>query len=158
MAKTKTIYQVANPKLQAGYTLVELLVVLAIIAVTTAVIAPRLITNNPNSNAKNNSLQLVSLYKKGRNLAIRTGVSQVVIIDTDNKTAWLSDQNKIIFADSIDIDTITAETESDTGLSGIRFFPDGVSTGGEITISSDKTSYIVSVIWANAEVRLESAR
>lgn len=158
MAKTAITLLEAENKKQSGYTLMELLVVMVIIALATAVIAPRLITNSPARSVKNNSMQLVTLYKKGRVLALRTGISQIVLVDTITKTAWLSDGAKIKFADDINIDTITAEPESDAGLAGIRFFPDGTSTGGEITLSSDKTSYVISVVWLNAEVRLETIK
>ncbi len=140
----------------SGYTLVELLVVLAIVALTTAIIAPRLITVNANKQAKNNSMQMVSLYKKGRNLAIYTGVSQAVTIDTSTKTAWLGGQDKIKFAEDIEIEAKTAEFESGADLAVIRFFPDGTSTGGEVKISSDTAVYVVSVLWATAEVSLEN--
>ncbi|MBL1430375.1 MAG: prepilin-type N-terminal cleavage/methylation domain-containing protein [Robiginitomaculum sp.] len=158
MAKIATTALKTDNTNQAGYTLMELLVVMVIIALATAVIAPRLIISSPTKNVKNAAIQLTALYKKGRVLALRTGVSQVVIIDTVNKAAWLNDQGKVMFDDSVDIDTITARTESGTDLAGIRFFPDGTSTGGEITVSSDTISYVISVIWANAEVRLETEK
>ncbi|MBL4617448.1 MAG: prepilin-type N-terminal cleavage/methylation domain-containing protein [Robiginitomaculum sp.] len=158
MAKTAITFLEADNKKQSGYTLMELVVVMVIIALATAVIAPRLITNSPARSVKNSSVQLTALYKKGRIKALQTGVSQVVLLNTTTKTAWLSDVEKIKLPANIDINTITAEPESGNNLAGIRFFPDGTSTGGEITIASANTAYVISVIWANSEVRLETVK
>jgi len=158
MAKIKTMKLRAKQTGNSGFTLTELLVVLVIIALTSAVVAPRLFPDRSGLEARAGAVSLANLFKQGRKLALATGVSQRVVIDTVTKTAWLDDGSKITFAQNIDIEAKTAEPESAPGLSGVRFFPDGVSTGGEVKITSPRSVYVVSVIWANAEVRLEALK
>lgn len=154
MAKTAIIFPEAKPSGNAGYTLAELLVVLVIIALSTAVLVPRLLPAPAGVSAQDGANQLIYLLKKTRQLALTTGISQAVTIDTKSKTAWLEKHQKIQFADDVEIETITAEPESALSRAGIRFFPDGVSSGAEIRISSAEQTYLVSVIWATAQIRL----
>ncbi|VAV90536.1 hypothetical protein MNBD_ALPHA06-2217 [hydrothermal vent metagenome] len=155
----RTMFRAAKYQNQRGYTLVELVVVLLIIALATAVVAPRLVAFSTGNSIKQAAEQLASLCKQGRKLALATGISQQVVIDTETKTAWLENgSKKLVFAGQIELETRTSEAESAADLAGIRFFPDGVSTGGDVRFISDRSEILVSVIWANAEVRIETIR
>ena len=39
----------------------------------------------------------------------------------------------------------------------IRFFPDGSSTGGRITLSTDRLAYLVDVDWLTGKIHLLEA-
>jgi general secretion pathway protein H len=144
----------ANSRTQ-GYTLAELMVVLAIIALTSAVVAPRLVISNNGPGAKTSAQQLMNLYRQGQQLALTTGISQQVLIDTDSKMAWIDGgSKKLQLGRKVDLETKTAEPESAPGIAGVRFFPDGASTGGEIKFLTDQASWQLEVIWANGDVRV----
>lgn len=51
----------------------------------------------------------------------------------------------------VEIHTAQSELESST-ISGIRFFPDGSSTGGYIRIKADNKAYRISVNWLTGRV------
>lgn len=155
----RTMFRAAKFGQSRGYTLAELLVVLVIIALASAVVVPKLVSFGGGNAVKQAAQQLASLCKEGRKLALATGVSQQIVIDTKSKTAWLGEgAQKLVFAGQFELETRTSEVESATDLAGIRFFPDGVSTGGDVRFISDRSEILVSVVWANAEVRIETIR
>ncbi|PHR59686.1 MAG: type II secretion system protein GspH [Robiginitomaculum sp.] len=141
---------------KSGSTLAELLVVLVIIGLISAVLAPRLMPKRSGHDAKNAAFQLAKLCRDSRKLALISGISQQVQIDTQIRTAWITGQSQPVkLGRGIELETITAQYESAPGLAGIRFFADGTSTGGQIRLFSANTEVQVAVNWANAEVRIE---
>jgi general secretion pathway protein H len=51
---------------------------------------------------------------------------------------------------------LTAQSElTEDGKGRIRFYPDGSSTGGRVTILRDTKEWRVEVAWLTGEVRLE---
>ena len=57
--------------------------------------------------------------------------------------------------DGIDITIETARQEQvSEGEAGIRFYPDGSSTGGNIQLSRGETVWRIDVNWLTGEVRL----
>ncbi len=141
---------------KSGITLAELLVVLVIIGLVSTVMAPRLMPKRSDHHAKSAATQLAKLCRDGRKLALSSGISQQVQIDTRSGTAWIIQHSQPVkLGSNIELETITAQHESTPGLAGIRFFADGTSTGGQVRLFSDRSEYQVAVNWANAEVRIE---
>jgi len=54
----------------------------------------------------------------------------------------------------VTITTARSELTSET-VAGIRFFPDGGSTGGHIELTVNDREYRVNVAWLTGETRLE---
>ena len=139
-----------------GFTLAELLVVLVIIGLASAVLAPRLLSSQTGVSAEITAMRLGNLYKESRKQAMLTGISQRVVVDTVAKMAWIDGGiNRLTFPVTLELETTTAEAETSPGLAGIRFFPDGVSTGGEVWFVSGNSNVLLSVLWVNGEVRVE---
>jgi general secretion pathway protein H len=58
--------------------------------------------------------------------------------------------------DNIDIKLFTAQTEVTSEKRGsIRFYPDGSSTGGRITVASGERKYLVDVDWLTGRVSID---
>ena len=56
---------------------------------------------------------------------------------------------------NIDVNLTTAQTEVESEHRGsIRFYPDGSSTGGRITVSSGERKYLVDVDWLTGRVAI----
>ena len=57
--------------------------------------------------------------------------------------------------EKIDITLFTARSEQQSQLQGaIRFFPDGSSTGGRVTLSGDSVRFLVDVDWLTGKVSI----
>src|SRR6266566_753623 len=103
---------------EAGFTLIEMLVVLAILALTTALVAP-----------------LVSGGSEGARLQSAASLRNMetsLMIDVDRRTFRSTVLSQRSFAPDIDA-KLTFASGLGTGGSdgGFQFFPDGSSTGGD---------------------------
>lgn len=145
-------------KPRAGYTLAELLVVLVIIALVSAIVLPRFFVNHPGRELQRASGQLATLLREGRQTAMQSGDSREVILQLDNKTASMRGRNKLVLPKDIEIDSRTAAPVSSDDTAGVMFFPDGSSTGGEFILELAGKQRTVSVNWANGAVHVRTTQ
>lgn len=138
----------------AGFTLVELLVVLAILALVLAVIPRVLPGSTATAELKGAARTLASAVRATRSEAVRRGRDAVFILDLANReysTAGGGRRGRL--PESLTYRLFTAESErmSET-QGGIRFFPDGSSTGGRITVALADRKYLIAVDWLTGRV------
>ena len=57
---------------------------------------------------------------------------------------------------ALGVELFIAESEQMAGGGGVRFFPDGSSTGGYVRLESAARSYKISADWLTGTVRVES--
>jgi len=59
--------------------------------------------------------------------------------------------------ETIDVTVVTAQTElTGKGAANIRFFADGSSTGGRITLERGQTSWKIDINWLTGQAELEN--
>ena len=138
-----------------GFTLIEILVVFLIIGLILSVVSPMLRRNESfemRSAARNLTLNL----RKARSEAVIKNLSVAVIVDTKNKQFRLETQDKQYeLPASAEILVTTVESEVDGDRAGVRFFPDGSSTGGTIELAGEKSGYTLAVDWLTGGVQLK---
>ncbi|PHS24169.1 MAG: type II secretion system protein GspH [Robiginitomaculum sp.] len=159
MAKTPTFHQPTSRPRHAGrssgYTLAELLVVLMILGLVTAIAAPRITMRSDPALMRTQSAQLVNLLRFAKITARRTGQSTRVMIAPLEKQIWIEGEDKSLnLSPKLSLSATGADAESTDKTIGIRFFADGMSTGGEIELGVGTMVRKIEVIWANGEVRL----
>jgi general secretion pathway protein H len=157
MAKTPIFPRLTDKtsRLAQGYTLAELLVVLMILGLVTGIAAPRLVSRSEPALLKKDAALVSQLLRSAKIKARRTGISTRVLIDPDEKQVWMEGQERILRLDpALSLRAIGADAESSKDIIGIRFFADGMSTGGEVELGIGTKVQKIEVIWANAEVRL----
>ena len=143
-------------KTQTAFTLIEVLVVLAIVALVLSVIPPMFENVIDNSRIKTASRQLAAGLKATRIKAINSREDEKLILDTDNFIYSVGEVSKSLdLPDSAAILLTTAQSEQiDEHTGGIRFFADGSSTGGQIKISMNDLEYSVDVNWLTGKVSI----
>ncbi len=140
----------------SGYTLAELLVVLVILGLLTAIAAPRIATRSDAQIMRRQSAQLTALLRQARLEARRKGSSRKVYIDPQAGKAWMEGKGRAVHLDpAIKLSATGADIESADSAIGIRFFANGMSTGGEINMQLGARKRTIAVIWADGEVRHE---
>ncbi len=154
MAKTP-IFLLSTARARAGYTLAELLVVLTILGLVTAIAAPRFTTRSDPALLRQSTTKTVNLLRSAKIISRRTGTSIKVFINPLQKQIWIEGQGETLQLDpKLNLIVTGAEVESVDETIGIRFFPGGMSTGGEINLAIGSITRKIEVIWANGEVRL----
>lgn len=133
----------------AGFTLVELLVAFAIVALGAVVAVPILSDPAPGARVRAAARELVAGLREARSEAILRNREVVVTLDLETRSYQLSSgQRRRALPSDIEVSLIAAEIERlSERAANIRFFPDGSSTGGQIRLSKSGQLYEVTVPW-----------
>lgn len=143
----------SRPIAIAGFTLLELLVVLAIIGLWLAIVPPNLMKGTGAQALKADARLVVSGLQYARTRAISLNVPVALVIDS--RTRRLSIDGKQIgdLSASTELSALNGQRVWQTGTgTAVHFLPDGGSTGGEILLSYHKTRYRLSVNWLTGAV------
>ena len=92
-------------------------------------------------------------YAQGEALLTRIPVSVAINLDDNSYRISNRDKNYTLPAE-IDISLVVAEQEFGYGEGQIRFFADGSSTGGRITLEWGKQLRRIDVNWITGEVSI----
>jgi len=139
----------------SGFTLIELLAVLFILALTAAIVVPNL-GGGEVVEMKSAARSLAAGLRQTRNRALADNRPAILALDVAKREFQLPGEGRVRrLPKQIDIALFTARSETQSEERGaIRFFPDGSSTGGRITLSSERLRYLVDVDWLTGRVRL----
>ncbi len=139
-----------------GFTLLELLVVLTLAAVLLATIPPLLSKGLSNAELRGAARQLAASLRFARSQAITKGEEAVLVLDVEQRRYRVQGMRREFHLPrELSVKIVTAESEvsgSDTGT--IRFFPNGSSTGGRVTVANEKRKVDVDVDWLTGRIAL----
>lgn len=140
----------------AGFTLLELLVVLALMAMVYALAAPMISAGMPGTELKGATRQLAAGLRKARSQAVTQKQEAVLTLDVEQRRfAVTGDKRDYALPAKLDISLYTAQSELlRDKLGAIRFYPDGSSTGGRITVASGERKFHVNVDWLTGQVAI----
>lgn len=140
----------------AGFTLLELLLVLLILGVAYGLAAPMLTDGSMGLELKAAARQVAAGLRATRSMAINRRTESVLTIDVENRTFQVDDDPKLHgFHKKLEVSLFTARSELQKETTGsIRFFPDGSSTGGRITMSAGQEKLSVDVDWLTGRVTI----
>ncbi len=143
-----------NPIHQGGFTIIELLVVMAIMAMAYTLAGPMVSSGVSGTELKASARQLAAGLRKARSDAISRRREAVLTVDVEAHQFRLSDDPRVYqLPKSVAVKLFTAQSELVNGTTGaVRFFPDGGSTGGRITLSARDRNYDVDINWLTGQV------
>jgi general secretion pathway protein H len=141
---------------QHGFTLLEILIVLVIGVLLVALVPPLLSGMSGATELRGAARQLAAGLRNARNEAVTRQQEAVLTLDLERRRFGVTgDPREIALPESVALKLYTAQSELlDSATGGIRFFPDGSSTGGAITVSSPKLAYRVNVDWLTGTVAI----
>lgn len=142
----------------SGFTLLELLVVLAIAGLLMAAVPPLLSQALPGLELKSGARQLAAGLRFARDRALATRQETWVEMDVEQREVAISGRDKRLrLSQDLTLSLISAETEmTDDNQGGIRFYPDGTSTGGRVVLSYAARGYQIDVDWLTGRVRVQA--
>jgi general secretion pathway protein H len=143
-----------NRCLEEGFTLVEMLVVLAILALTTTFAVPLLSGGSEGLRLDMASSELAAALRVTRSAAITRNVQMALMIDVDRRTFGSTVVSERPFAPNIEAKlTFASAMRSAPTDGGFQFFPDGSSTGGDVTLSLRGKQAKLCIDWLTGTVR-----
>ena len=141
---------------QSGFTLIELLVVLLIMGALMTLAPAAFHKIVPGLEMKAAAREVAGLLREARGRAIRDNRDTAVLIDTEARVYRLGqDARGHALSEGLELSLIAATSEQLDDVRGrIRFFPDGTSTGGRVTISRDDRKFDITVDWLTGLVAI----
>jgi general secretion pathway protein H len=142
----------------AGFTLVELLVVLAILALALGIAVPFL-GGGAGPRIDTLAREIAAELRAVRGEAIVSNREAVLFVDPAGPSLRRGNQGEpelLPRAVALAVTAARSETTAE-GLAGIRFFPDGSSTGGTVALERDGRRIEVRVDWLSGRVRVVEA-
>jgi general secretion pathway protein H len=139
-----------------GFTLLEVLVVLVIGAAMYALILGVPFRGASVADLKSAARTLASGLRQAQTTAMATRRDALLTIDLDAREFQVtgSEATRNLPKD-LEISLYTAQQEVTSEKKGsIRFYPDGSSTGGRITLAVKERKYLVDVDWLTGRVSI----
>ncbi len=143
-------------RLARGFTLVELLFVMVIAALALALVGTSISQSISGAEMRTAAQKVTAAMRYTRTKAILSKSEQVFLLDTESLQYTAADRDPVVLPEGMNVELNTARSEltSETA-GGIRFFPDGGSTGGNVRLEANGRVYRVDVNWLTGEAALQ---
>lgn len=140
-----------------GFTMIELLLVLLLLGLVYALVAPGLTEGSVGLEMKAATRQLAAGLRKARTTAVTERRDALVTLDVEGRAFSVTGDPKIYaLPERMELALFTAQSEQvQDKVGAIRFFPDGTSTGGRITIGFGESKQHIDVDWVTGRVTIQ---
>lgn len=136
-----------------GFTLLEVLVVFALLGMALLVVGPAL-KRGFGSPAQELGRELLVNLRKARTEAVLERRSVALWIDLDERRFFVEGGGGGKLPETLQVDAAVAASESGRQRAGVRFYPDGSSSGGSIELRHDNERVVVDIDWLTGRVSL----
>ncbi|MFO1187426.1 MAG: prepilin-type N-terminal cleavage/methylation domain-containing protein [Alphaproteobacteria bacterium] len=137
----------------AGFSLMELIVVLAVLALAAAVIAPRVPFAARAFALKAEARAIQSALEEAGARAVSTRRAETVAIDLRDLKLKGSGLERPLNREVAITATFAQAAQSDGRVATFIFFPDGTATGGRVTLRRGTRAIAVEANWLTGAVR-----
>jgi general secretion pathway protein H len=145
----------SRPRSEAGFSLVEVLAVLVLMALVLGLVG----------NSIYRSLDAVKIRRAGKEVtaALRYTRGQAIInrderyleVNVEERSYRAPEKDAVILPEGVDMTLKTATADIlDNATGRIRFFADGSSTGGRMTLTAGEREWIITVAWLTGEIEI----
>jgi general secretion pathway protein H len=142
-----------NADRAAGFTLIEVVAVMFIIALVTALVVTK-IPGTGRAGLKAVTLQTASLLRRERLGAILTGRDREVSLDGGRRILVGDDGDVVALPRDVALDVLGIDALWSGRQAVVRFHPDGASTGAVLKLSREKAEYEIRVNWYTGGVAI----
>ena len=140
-----------------GFTLIEIMLVLVIGVVAYLLILAVPMRGASTADLKAAARSLAAGLRQAQTIAMATKRDTALTLDLDTREFTVTGDETIRqVAKELELKLFTAQSEVTSDKRGaIRFYPDGSSTGGRITVASGERKYLVDVDWLTGRVDIK---
>ena len=138
-----------------GFTLLEMLAVILLVGIAAAAVSVSVTQGLASARVRAASSELAGALRATRAQAIVRGEEQHFDVDTRANSYDGAKRHDVRLPNGLRVSITSAKDDQPNDHTGrIRFFPDGSSTGGRITLQSGRREWHVNVSWLTGEVRV----
>ena len=144
------------PRRAAGVTMIELLVVLSLMGLMAAMAVPMLSGGVSGSELKGAAREVAAGLRFARSDAVATRRETRLVFDLEQRTFRIDRDARLhALPKKVELKLFTAQSDiADEKTGAIRFYPDGGSNGGRVTIAAGERKYEVDVDWLTGRVAI----
>ena len=145
---------------EAGFALIEILCVLAIIGMLAAIILPAIPRATSRARLESYAVETAALLKADRSAALRRQIQVATQVDAAARSIRSGITGRVIrLPNDVSLDAILASRCADRSAGrSIDFFPSGMSCGGTIALTRPGMGYQVRVNWLTGGVEIVSQK
>ncbi len=143
-------------RLVHGFTLLEILIVLALMAMVAGFVIPSFGGPVSTTELRASARQLAAGLRLARSEAVSERRETFLVLDVGGKRFKVDrDPQEHALPSRVELKLFTAQNDlvSDS-VGSIRFFPDGGSNGGRITVASGERKFDVDIDWLTGRVAI----
>lgn len=146
----------SRPPSARGFSLLELIMVLVIGAGVFAIVLGVAPKGASSADLKASARALASGLRQAQSTAMATRRDATLSVDMESREFNFTGSSRAhVLPEGIELKLLTAQTEVESERKGaIRFYADGSSTGGRITVAAGERHYFVDVDWLTGRVAI----
>jgi general secretion pathway protein H len=140
----------------SGVTLLELLVVMALMGLIAAMAVPMLGGGVSGTELKSSARQVAAGLRFARSEAVATRTETRLWLDLEKRAFRVDrDPRQHNLPAGLEMKLFTAQSDiADEKIGSIRFYPDGGSNGGRVTLASGERKFEIDVDWLTGRVAI----
>lgn len=144
----------------SGFTLFEVLLVFVVVALIIGGVSASIQRKSSAYSLKATALVMASRFRDARFAAVTRGLDSVATIDVTRRRIRFSDRIPVLSLDpTIGLSVTAADSERRSPTqAGVRFFPNGSSTGATIVLKRERHLYEVRINWLTGRVSTRPRR
>jgi general secretion pathway protein H len=145
-----------SPWGDAGVTLLELLIVLMLMALIAAVTIPIFGPGVSTTELRSAAREVAAGLRLARGQAITQRTDAVLELNVATRSFWVPPDPRVhALPAGIELKLFTAQNDIvNDQVGAIRFYPDGGSNGGRVTLAAGERKYDVDVDWLTGRVAI----
>ena len=145
---------------QRGFSLIEMIVVITIIGLAYTLLPKMVFSGVSGAELRSNARAVATGLRIARDAAINTKRETVLSLDMENRMFTLPNDSKLHkLNDQLDVKLYTSAADVISDKVGtIRFFPDGSSNGGRVTVAAGERGFEIDVDWLTGHVTISDRR
>ncbi|MFC3652539.1 GspH/FimT family pseudopilin [Dyella humi] len=138
-----------------GFTLLEMLAVIILIGIAAAAVSISVAHGLASARVNAAASELAASLRATRTQAIVHGEQRLFELDTRAEIYRGADKRDVRLPKGLELSVTSAASDQSGGeIARIRFFPDGSSTGGRITLRSGQREWHVNVSWLTGAISI----
>ena len=141
---------------ERGFSLLEVIVVITIIGLAYVLLPKMVFSGVSGAELRANARAVATGLRIARDVAINTKREAVLSLDMENRQFTLPNNAKLHkLHELLDVKLYTAQADLISEKVGtIRFFPDGSSNGGRVTVGTGERGFEIDVDWLTGHVTI----